>query len=62
MLFFLMTLFSNITFVKYKEEKKSNNEGKIKLINSKDSESGSNNLDSGSSKYTIETIKKNIIV
>ncbi len=62
MLFFLMTPFSNITFVKYKEEKKSNNEGKIKLINSKDSESDSNNLDSGSSKYTIETIKKNIIV
>ena len=61
-LFFFMILFSKIIFVKYKEEKKSIAEEKIKLKILIVSELSSNSFNNGSSKYIIETIKKNITV
>ena len=61
-LFFLMILFSKIIFVKYKEEKKSIIEENIKLKILMVSELSSNSFNNGSSKYIIETIKKNITV
>ncbi|MDC3154301.1 hypothetical protein OA956_04465 [Bacteroidota bacterium] len=61
-LFFLMILFSKIIFVKYKEEKKSIVEENIKLKILMVSELSSNSFNNGSSKYIIETIKKNITV
>ena len=61
-LFFFMILFSKIIFVKYKEEKKSVAEEKIKLKILIVSELSSNSFNNGSSKYVIETIKKNITV
>ena len=61
-LFFLMILFSKIIFVKYKEEKKSIIEENIKLKILMVSQLSSNSFNNGSSKYIIETIKKNITV
>jgi len=49
-LFFFMILFSKIIFVKYKEEKKSVAEEKIKLKILIVSELSSNNFNNGSSK------------
>ncbi|MDC3129655.1 hypothetical protein OA870_00265 [Bacteroidota bacterium] len=57
-----MILFSKIIFVKYKEEKKSIIEENIKLKILMVSELSSNSFNNGSSKYIIETIKKNITV
>ena len=61
-LFFLIILFSKIIFVKYKEEKKSVAEAKIKLKILIVSELISSSFNNGSSKYISETIKKNITV
>lgn len=61
-LFFFIILFSKIIFVKYKEEKKSVTEENIKLKILIVSELSSNSFNNGSSKYIIETIKKNITV